>query len=212
MAEKDQVTQAVDFGVGAEHVDSFLDVASGECCARIRQHLFEHRCHVGEVTNVLRIKARADGLRAAGKAEQKVANTLQADHELHAGQQFARFGFGDPSDDLGHARIYFHVQAVKFFLAFTERIQQRGGCGGNTLRGGRGCILRYPASLDRALHQLRVVGFRFGASQNRGTHARIPSGSDPGQPREALARSRLAAIDGQYKKIGCFFKGLVNRT
>ena len=79
--------------------------------------------HVGEVANVLRIDAGTNCLRASGKAKQQVADALQADHELHAGQQFARFRIADLSDHLGHAGIDFHVQAIEFFFALTKSIQ-----------------------------------------------------------------------------------------
>ena len=165
MAHKNQIAQAVHLGIGAQHVDRFLTSRVEKAVPTSVKHFFQDRGHVGEVANVLGIEAGADGLRAAGKAEQKVANALQADHELHAGQQLAGFGLGDLSDDLGHARVDFHVQVVEFFFAFAEGIENATGCGGNAFGGGCSGFLGDVTSFNGALHQVGVGRFRFGASQ-----------------------------------------------
>ena len=66
--------------------------------ADVGEHFFEDGGHVSEVASVFGIDAASGGLRAVGEAEEKVADAFQADHELHASQEFAGLGgldFGD---------------------------------------------------------------------------------------------------------------------
>jgi hypothetical protein len=46
MAEEDEVAEAIHFRVGADDVDGFADVASGEGVADVGQHFFEDGGHV----------------------------------------------------------------------------------------------------------------------------------------------------------------------
>ena len=88
VAEEDQIAEAIDFGISAKNVDGFADVAGGEGVTDVGEHFFEDGGHVGEVAGVLGIDAAGGGLSAVGKAEKKVADALEADHELHAGEEF----------------------------------------------------------------------------------------------------------------------------
>jgi len=124
VAEEDQIAEAIHFGIGADNVDCFAYVAVGEGVADIGQHFFEDGGHAGQVAGVLGINAAGGGLSAVGEAEQQVADALEADHELHTGQQFASFGFSDVGDGHGDARVNFHVQLVEFFFALANGIQE----------------------------------------------------------------------------------------
>ena len=96
------------------------------------------------------IEPGAGGVRAVGEAEQQVADALQADHELHAGEQFAGFGSGDLGDGVGHTAVDFHVELVEFFFARAQGIEQGGGAGGDAFSGGSGRFLRHLAGLHRS--------------------------------------------------------------
>jgi hypothetical protein len=48
-------------------------------------------------------------LSAVGKAEKQVADAFEADHELHAGEEFAGFGGLDFGDGGGNGAVDFHV-------------------------------------------------------------------------------------------------------
>ena len=65
--QKNQIAQAVHFGVRAEHVYSPLHIASGESGAHISQHLFQDGSHMGQIARVLRVDPQARCLGAAGK-------------------------------------------------------------------------------------------------------------------------------------------------
>ncbi len=136
VAEEDQVAKTVDFGVGAEDVDGFPDVASREGSTNVSQHLFEDSGHVGKVAGVFGIDAAGGGLSAIGEAEEQVADALKADHELHAGQEFASLGRFNFGDDRGDGAVNFHVEGVEFALALAQRVEQRAGTGGDTFGGG----------------------------------------------------------------------------
>ena len=99
-------------------------------------------------------------LGAVGEAEQQVADALEADHELHAGEKFAGFGGIDFGDGGGDAAVDFHVEGVEFALALAQRVEQSVGAGGDAFGGGSGGFFGHVAGFDRAAHQI-VVG-RFG--------------------------------------------------
>ena len=120
VAEEDQVAQAVDLGVGTEHIDSFADVAARESVAYVGQHFFEDGGHVGEVASVLGIDAAGSPLSAVGEAEEQVANAFEADHELHEGEEFASFGRLNLGDGSSNGGVDFHVERIEFPLALTQ--------------------------------------------------------------------------------------------
>ena len=121
VAKKDEVAEPIHFGVGAEDIDRLADIARGEGCAHIGKHFFEDGSHVGEVASVLGIDASGRGLSAVGEAEQQVADALEADHELHAGEKFAGLGGADSGDSGGDARCRFPCRGY--------RVRARAGAG-----------------------------------------------------------------------------------
>ena len=148
VAEEDEIAEAIDFGIGAENVDGLADIAVGERIADVGEHFFEDSGHAGEVAGVVGIDAAGGGLSAVSEAEEQVANALQADHELHAGEQFAGLGGLNLGDDGGDGAVDFHVERVEFALAQAQGIQQRTGPGGDALGGGAGGFLRQAAGFD----------------------------------------------------------------
>ncbi len=80
---------------------------------------------MGEVANVLGIDAAGRGLSAVGKAQQQVADALQADHKLHAGEKLTRLGGFDIRDNGRDGAVDFHVEGIEFALALAQRVEQR---------------------------------------------------------------------------------------
>src|ERR1017187_7727687 len=136
VAKEDEVAKAVH--LGAKDVDGFADFAGGKCSAAVGQHLFEDGGHLGKVAGVFGIDASTDGEGAVGEAEKQVADALEADHELHAGEQFAGFGGADFGDGGGDSAVDFHVERIEFTFALAQGVEQGSGAGGNALGGGAG--------------------------------------------------------------------------
>ena len=131
---------------------------------------------------------------AVGEAEQQIADALQADHELHAGEQFARLGGGDLGDGVGDAAVDFHVELVEFFFALAEGIEQGDGAGGDAFGGGSGRFFGHLAGLHREAHQMAIGRFGYGLLEGC-AHASFPPGR--GQTRRLFRRGSCAVyIDG----------------
>ena len=62
--------QAVHLGIGAKHVDGFLDILLRERLPHIGQHFFQDRRHVGQVASVLRVEVASRRLRTGSETEQ----------------------------------------------------------------------------------------------------------------------------------------------
>ena len=120
------------------------------------------RRHLGEVARVFGVDASAGGLGAVGKTEQQVADALEADHELHAGEKFARFGGPDFGDGGGHPVVDFHVERVEFAFALAKGVEQGVRAGGDAFGGGSRGFFRHVAGFDRAAHDVVVGGFGSG--------------------------------------------------
>jgi hypothetical protein len=174
VAEENQVPEAVDLGVGAEHIDGFADVAVGEGIAHVGQHFFEDGGHVGEVASVFGIDAAGSRLRAVGEAEEKIADALKADHELHAGEEFTRFGGLDFGDDRSDGAVDFHVEGVEFALALAEGVEKRAGAGGDAFGGCSGGFLGQTTGFNGAADNVMMRRFGSGAFDTGSTHEHIP--------------------------------------
>lgn len=160
VAQEDQIAQAVHLGVGAEDLDGRADVALRECGAAVGEHLFQNCGHLGEVAGVFGVNASADRLRAVGKAEQEVANALEADHELHAGEKFVCLGGVDFGDGGGDSVVDFEIESVEFALALAQGAEQGAGTGRNAFGGCGGGFFGHVAGFNGAAHD--VVVSRFG--------------------------------------------------
>ena len=133
---KIRLRRPVHLAIRAQNVDRFAHVAGGKSFPYIGKHFFQDRGHMGQVTRVLRIKSGIGRLCAAGKAEKKVANTLQPDHKLHASQQLAGLSVAHLGDIRGDAGIYFSVQIVELFFALTQAAEKLNRTGGDAFRCG----------------------------------------------------------------------------
>jgi hypothetical protein len=159
VAEEDEVAEAIDFGIGAEDVDSLGNIAVGKCHADISKHFFEDGGHAGEVVNVLGIDASSGGLRAVGKAEKQIPDALEANHEFHAGEEFACLGGLDIGDHGGDGAVDFHVEGIEIEFALTQGIQQGIGTCGYAFGGGPGGFFRQSTGLDGAADDMLMRGF-----------------------------------------------------
>jgi hypothetical protein len=159
VAEKDEIAEAIDFGVGAEDIDGLGNVAVGECGADVGEHFFEDGGHAGEVASVLGVDATGRSLRAVGEAEKEVADALEADHELHAGEKFACLSGLDFSDDRSDGAVDFHVEGVEIEFALTQGIQQRVRTGGDAFGGGSCGFFRQSTGLDSAADDMVMRRF-----------------------------------------------------
>jgi hypothetical protein len=169
VAQEDEVAEAVHFGIGAEDVDGFTDLAVGEGVAAVGQHFFEDGRHLREVAGVFGVDASAGGLGAVGEAEKEVAYALKTDHELHTGKKFACFGRADLRDGGGDTAVDFHVERIELAFALAERVEQRGGAGGDAFSGGSRGLLGHAAGFHSAAHD--VVMSRFWSGDGNGcTH------------------------------------------
>ena len=139
----------------------------GEGGAAVGQHFFEDGRHLGEVARVLGVDASADGEGAVGEAEQQVADALEADHELHAGEQFAGFGGANFGDGGGDAVVDFHVERVELAFALAEGIEQRAGAGGDAFGGSASGFLGHVAGFHGAAHDVVMSRFGIGSSWSR---------------------------------------------
>jgi hypothetical protein len=106
-------------------------------------------------------------LSAVGEAEKEVADAFEADHELHAGQEFTSLGGFDLGDDGGDGAVDFHVERVKFALALAQGIQQRAGAGGDALSGG---FLGQTTGFDGAADDVLMSRFGSEAFDAGGAH------------------------------------------
>jgi hypothetical protein len=173
VAQKDQVAQAIEVSIGAEDINGLTNTAFGEGGSAVGEHFFQQGGHLREFASVLGINASADGLGAVGEVEQMIANTLEADHELHAGEEFTGMGGLDGGNGVGHAIIDFEVQGIELALALAHGIEQRAGTGGDSFsRGGSG-FFGHVASLDRAAHEIAVNGLGIWDSDSSG-HGLLP--------------------------------------
>jgi len=167
VAKKDEVAEAVHLGIGAENVNSLADVAIRKSVADVGEHFFEDGGHVSKVASVFGIDTTSGGLRAVGKTEEKVADAFEADHELHAGKEFAGLCglyFGDGG---GNRAVDFHIERVELAFADAQGIQQSAGASGDALSGGAGGFLGQETGFDGATDDPPMGGFRreaFGAS------------------------------------------------
>ena len=152
VAEEDQVAQAVDLSVGTENIDGLADIAIREGRSAVGKHFFQQGCHMGEFASVLGINAAADGLGAVGEVEQMIADTLEADHEFHAGEEFAGADRLDGGNGGGHAIVDFQVQGIEFALSLAHGVEQRTGAAGDSFGGGGSGFFGHVASLDRAAY------------------------------------------------------------
>jgi len=167
VAKKDEVAEAVHLGVGAENVDGLADIAIRKTVADVGEHFFEDGSHVSEVASVFGIDATSGGLRAVRKTEEKVADALQADHELHASKEFAGLGGLYFSDGGGNRAVDFHIERVELAFADAQGIQQSAGASGDALSGGAGGFPGQKTGFDGATDDPPMGGFgreAFGAS------------------------------------------------
>ena len=174
VAEEDEVAEAIDFGIGTKNVDGFADIAGGESVANIGEHLFQDGGHVGEVAAVIGIDAAGGGLSAVGEAEQEVADAFEADHELHAGEEFAGLGGLNLGDDGSNGAVDFHIERIEFALALAQGVEQRAGPGGNAFGSGSGSFLSQTTSFDGAAHDVLMGRFGGQAFDACGAHEDIP--------------------------------------
>jgi len=125
---------------------------------------------VSKVTGIVRIDASGGGLSAVGEAEQEITDALQANHELHTGEQFAGLGGFDFSDDGSDGAVDFHVERIHVALALAQGIQQRSRAGGDTFGGSAGGFLGEMTGFNGAPDDM-VMG-RFGGKtfNTCGTH------------------------------------------
>jgi hypothetical protein len=170
VAQEDKIAQAIDLGIGAENVDGFTDVARGKGIANIREHFFQDGGHVREVAGVVGIDATGGGLSTVGEAEQQVADALQADHELHAGEKFAGLGGLDFGDGSGYGAVDFHIQRVEFAFALAQGVQQWGGAGGDAFGGRSGGFLCQTTGFDGPADDLMMGRFGRQAFYACSTH------------------------------------------
>jgi len=78
---------------------------------------------VREIASIVGVDAAGGSLGAVGKAEEQVADALEADHELHAGEKLTGLGGLDLGDDGGDGAVDFHVEGIEFTLAQAQRAQ-----------------------------------------------------------------------------------------
>ena len=167
VAKKDEVTKAVHLGVGAENIDGLADVAIRKSVADVGKHFFEDGGHVSEVASVFGIDATGGSLRAVRKTEEKVADALQADHELHASKEFAGLGGLYFRDGGGNRAVDFHIERIEFAFADAQGIQQSAGASGDAFSCGTGGFLGQKTGFDGATDDPSMGGFgreAFGAS------------------------------------------------
>src|SRR5712691_2253203 len=72
VTHKNQIAEAVNLRVSAQHLDSSFHIAAGERVPHIGKHFLKHGSHSSEVAGILRIKTGTGGLGAVGEAEEKI--------------------------------------------------------------------------------------------------------------------------------------------
>jgi hypothetical protein len=174
VAEENEVAEAIHFGVGAENVDRFADVAGGKGIADIGEHFFEDGSHVGKIARILGIDAAGSSLSAVGEAEKQIADALQTDHEFHAGEKFAGFGGLDFGDDGGDGAVDFHVEPVELAFALVQRVEQRTGAGGDAFRGSSCSFFGQPTGFDGTTDDVLMRRFGSEAFDVGSAHKGLP--------------------------------------
>ena len=203
VAEEDQVAQAIHLGVGAENVDGFADIAGGKSCAAVGEHFFEDGRHLREVARVLGVDASGRGLGAVGKAKQKIADALEADHELHAGEKFASLG--------GPTSVMAVVTPLSISMSSVSSSRSRWrsefssafGAGGDAFGSGAGGFFGHVTGFDGAAHEV-VVG-RFGVGLLIAVLIGVSAGRERGRransPASVAATLPFMRSDGQRLSI-----------
>ncbi len=194
VAQEDEIAQAIHFGVSPQDVDRFTDLALGKCRAAIGQHFFQDGRHLRQVAGVLCVDSAASRLCAVGETEQQVADTFQSDHELHAGEKFARVAGLHLGDGAGDAGIDFHVERIKFALALAQRIQQRGRSGGDPFGSGPCGFFGEVTRLDSAPNKIVMGRFRSGSLRRCAAHNDF-------RLARTLAADRLGKVRGKIRPI-----------
>src|ERR1700687_2923250 len=87
VTQEDEIAQTIHLGIGAEHIDGFLNILSGKRLADISQHLLQNCRHLGQVASILRVEPASRSLCAGSKTQEQVYNALQSDHDFHAREQ-----------------------------------------------------------------------------------------------------------------------------
>ena len=90
MAQENQVAQAIQFGIRTQHGQGAIEITLAEGVMYVAQHLLQPRCHQCEVANVLQLNAAAYCRGPVAAVQQQIADALQIDNELQAGQQITR--------------------------------------------------------------------------------------------------------------------------
>ena len=135
----------------------FFDVTLGKRIADIGQHFFKNSRHVGQVAGILWIDLRSGSLSAGRKTQQQVADALEADHELHAGEQVAAIFLWSLRNNPRDIGIDFEVDGVEIFFALPNGIKTGHRAGSDAFRGDGGSLARELTSLHRALDERSAV-------------------------------------------------------
>jgi len=174
VAQEDEVAETVHFGVSAKDVDSLADLAGGECGAAIGEHFFEDGRHLSKVPRVFGVDASADGEGTVGEAQEEVADALEANHELHAGEEFAGLGGTDLGDGGSDAAVDFPVERIQIAFALAQRIEEDRRTGGDALGRSASRFLGHVAGFDGAANDVLMRGLGIGRF-HCGTHD-VPPG------------------------------------
>ena len=213
VAQEDEVAQAIHLGVGAENLDGLADVAIGKSIAAIGQHFFQEGCHLGEVASVFRVYASADRECAVGEAEQEISDALQTDHELHAGEELAGFGWSYLRDGGRDSVVDFEIERVELAFALAKRVEQSIGTGGDAFGGCARGFFGHVTGLDCAAND--VVMSRFGIrALDRCTHGYVRRpriGATSGVPGTVAGTLPFVGSDRQRLSIKSFTHSAVNK-
>src|SRR5437867_12789928 len=101
-----------------------------------------------EIVRMLRIDARPRRLRAAGKAQQEIADALQPDHHYHAGQYLASLRLGHLDDGRGHTRVNLHLAIGELSFTIAECVKERSRAGSDARLRLSDRVLRVFTRLD----------------------------------------------------------------
>jgi hypothetical protein len=97
-----------------------------------------------------------------------IANALEADHELHAGEEFTGVGGLDRGNGGSYGIVYFQIQGIEFALALAYGSEQCAGAGGDSFGGSGSGFFGQVASLNRAAHEVAVNGLGLWDSGSSG--------------------------------------------
>src|ERR1019366_3104462 len=125
-----------------------------ESIVHIDKHFLQSRRHYGEVADVLQLDTAPHCGGAIATVEQEIADTLQINDELEAGQQFAGVLLVHLGDDRGYSLIDEAIERVEFLLALPDPVRQRRYAGGDSLSDNAGGNAGHPTSLQGLLSQL----------------------------------------------------------